>query len=112
MGVPSGQTPVHIPFTQVWPAGQHVFPQITALGHPQVKLAPVVARQVKPGGQHTGPHATWLAGHAQVPLTHAVPGRQTLPQVPQLALSLLKSTQVVPQSVRPLGQPHCPFTHA
>jgi len=111
MGVPSGQGPVHFPFSQVIPAGQQTLPQMTLLAHPH---APVVARQVKPGGQHTGPQGVWSWGQRviHIPLTQAVPGKQTVPHVPQLALSLVKSTQVEPHIVLPVGQPHLPSTHA
>lgn len=50
-------------------------------------------------------------GQAQPPLTQEVPVGQTIPQAPQLLLSLVVLTQRPPQSVCPETQPQRPAVH-
>ena len=50
-------------------------------------------------------------GHAQAPVTHEVPVGHALPQVPQLALSVLRLTQRPAQSVVPVGHAQRPAAH-
>jgi hypothetical protein len=51
-------------------------------------------------------------GHedAQLPNTHELPPAHTLPQPPQLAGSVVVSTQAPAQTVSPVGQAHLPLT--
>jgi hypothetical protein len=64
----------------------------------QVDIAPVPQR-VSPVGQ------------AQAPIVQVCPLGHTVPQAPQLALSLAVSTQAMPQALRPVGQPQRPAVH-
>ena len=50
-------------------------------------------------------------GHAQPPLTQVVPDGQTLPQAPQLLLSVVVVTQRPAQSVWPEGHWQRPAEH-
>ena len=144
-GRPSGHSPTQAPFMHLEPFGQQTLPQmVSPLGQAQTFPAAAVARQTKPGGQQMLPHMTWPAGHGltqapftqfvpagqqtlpqmarpsghvlvQTPLSQCVPDGQTVPQAPQLALSVLILTQTganVPHRTVPLGQPHLPSTQS
>ena len=45
--------------------------------------------------------SVWSVGHLHVPLWQVAPESQAVPQAPQLLVSLVVSTQVSPQAVRP-----------
>ena len=53
-----------------------------------------------------------LRRHWQTLLTQVASGPQTLPQPPQSSRSVVRSTQVSLQLVKPLGQPHEPWLQA
>src|SRR3954469_26007258 len=74
---PAGQSPLHVPLTQVIPAGQ-TFPQAPQLALLLARLTQELPHFVSPGKQALLLH---------VPLTQFDPAAQTFPQAPQLALS-------------------------
>ena len=88
------------PPPQVWPLGQ--VPQLSS--PPQLSA---IGPQFAPNWAHV------LGVQVHTPLTQVEPDAHLLPQAPQLLGSLLVFTQVVPQSVVPLGQEvtHCPPVH-
>jgi hypothetical protein len=54
------------------------------------------------------PLASWTGWHT--PAVH-VPPRQSCPQTPQLAVSVLTFAQDEPQAAKPAGQPQVPALH-
>lgn len=52
------------------------------------------------------------SAHLHWPLWHDWPAVQVLPQLPQFNELVPMSTQLLPQAVLPLGQPHCPPVQA
>lgn len=85
----------HVLLQQAWPVGQQ-----WPLQH------------ACPGMQQSlGPQANWPRGHWQVPCWHLLGRLHTLPQLPQLLLSVLRSTQLLPQQCSPGGQ-QWPLQHA
>jgi hypothetical protein len=61
----------------------------------------------------TPPQDAYPVEQKQVPRTQLSFSAQAVPHVPQLAVSLCRLVQVVPQSVWPAGQlvTHCPLAH-
>jgi hypothetical protein len=52
-----------------------------------------------------------VASQVHLPASQIRPGPQTVPQLPQLAGSLVRSKQPVGQSVVPVGQTQAPAVH-
>jgi hypothetical protein len=67
--------------------------------------------QVCPLAQHIWPHAVVVAGHLQFPAEHVVPPVQAFPQVPQLASFVCSLMQAPLQRLCPAGQEHLPAVH-
>ena len=84
---------MHTPTLQYWPGRQ------TKSHPPQLDSSVETSTQVFPhleyGGLHCDPHT---------PPTQNVPSGQMVPQLPQLAGSLLRFLQAPPQQARPGGQ--------
>lgn len=94
--------PQHIPLQQVSPEEQHVVP---------LQQVSAAAQQVTPQQSLSGGHGAAEPRQVQCPWKQCLSGPQTLPQPPQLLLSVSGSTQqpvVVPDAhghpMSPLGQ--------
>ncbi len=111
---PAGQFATQAPRSQIWPAAQ-ALPQAPQLlrsiwGFVQKRTPPASAPPSPPP-----PHCARPAPHSSVqrPMEHTSPAAQAVPQAPQLARSVCRSTQRPLHAACPVGQPiwHCPATH-
>jgi hypothetical protein len=111
--VPLAQPPeppvdAHAPSWHVSPVGQ-TLPQAPQLLLSMAVLVHVWSGAGIPSTTLFSTHTLSSGGHVQVPYSHTAPMAHTPPQVPQLSASAVRSMQVVPQSVSPVGQTHAPF---
>jgi hypothetical protein len=97
---------LHTPLAQTEPAPKLIvqtLPQLPQLfGSARGSRHPLVAPL---------PQTIWFGGQLQLPRMQLEPAGQTVPQPPQWAVSLVRSTQRVPQTLKPgsqLGVPQTP----